>query len=112
MEINYGYNLREKANQIAGAVIGAAIPIVLVKYQMSSLGLETNTIGQEAIAWFNATLASTPLQLISAYAGYCAGIISSGDLRKARLDRELGRGRTKESSIENRINSDGLLEIL
>jgi hypothetical protein len=104
--INYRYNLREKANYIACAVLGAAIPIAFTRYQMANAGLETKTIGQEALAWFTATVASTPLQLLGAYAGCIAGILSSGSLRKSRLKKEIAK------YSENHINSDGLLKVL
>ena len=103
-----GYNFRERLNIYAGALLGATVPLFLVKYAVSSVSqTDSFPVAQEIIGW-SAAIAlnfAVPVRKVYSISELCStigsfvGLQSANRLREERMTSEkLEKTLTNQSS--------------
>lgn len=93
--VREGFNLRERLNVYTGAAIGAMIPIIGLKYVLSS-GYDNNNLGAEAVAWLTSLVinfspglfSQPPIPLFGGVFGAVIGGLGASNLRDKREEKE------------------------
>lgn len=83
----YGYNLRERLNIYAGALLIVTIPITAIRYGIFDY-IKDDSILASTSAWGLSVIVSLPISIPASFGGLSVGFLEANRLRGSRLRKE------------------------